>query len=73
MVTKEMSEELNKIKADWDIFCMIQRIIVRVGCANLREDTVIQNIIIFLFADIRYKGSLTFCSQVGSHEIGKLG
>jgi hypothetical protein len=48
MATKELSEELNEIKEDWDIFCMIQRIIVRMGCAILREDTVIQNIIILL-------------------------
>jgi hypothetical protein len=51
---------------------MIQMIILKVGCANLREDTVIQNIII-LFAYIRDKRSLIFCIQVAVHEREEVG
>jgi hypothetical protein len=37
MVTKEMSEEFVYMKESWDIFGMIERTVVGVGGANLRE------------------------------------
>jgi hypothetical protein len=60
------------VKQDWGIFGMIQMIIVRVECANLREGAVIQNIVTF-FADINDKRPLIFYTRVAVHEIGEVG
>jgi hypothetical protein len=43
-----MDFELNEIKEDSNIFGMIQRIMGRIYHANLRDNTVIQNVLLLL-------------------------